>query len=94
MTFDRTELSRKRHEAEQSLHATLRRTLAIVTTEEIEALVFKMGHHNFRTYVTYMVDLLPKDDEATLQVIQDCWNYFPHHSLDGKCPAEVMSESA
>jgi hypothetical protein len=30
------------------------------------------------------------DLDSLLPVIQDAWNYFPHRSLGGRCPAEVM----
>jgi hypothetical protein len=25
-------------------------------------------------------------------VVQDAWNYFPHHSLNGQCPAELFGQ--
>jgi len=34
------------------------------------------------------------DLDSVLPVIQDAWNYFPHRSLDGLCPAEVMVDVA
>jgi hypothetical protein len=30
------------------------------------------------------------DLDTLLPVIQDAWNYFPHRSLGGRCPAEIM----
>lgn len=36
-----------------------------------------------------------KDDvDSLLPVIQDAWNYFPHRSLGGQCPAEVIVDLA
>jgi hypothetical protein len=32
------------------------------------------------------------DEDAVAAVIQDAWNYFPHRSLKGRCPAEVMAD--
>jgi hypothetical protein len=26
------------------------------------------------------------DTDAVMPLIQDAWNYFPHRSLEGKCP--------
>ena len=30
------------------------------------------------------------DLDHLLSVVQESWNYFPHRSLGGRCPAEVM----
>jgi hypothetical protein len=30
--------------------------------------------------------------EHVTSVIQDAWNYLPHRSLHGRCPADVMND--
>lgn len=25
-----------------------------------------------------------------IDLLSDCWNYFPHKELDGKCPTELF----
>jgi hypothetical protein len=30
------------------------------------------------------------DDDALLRAVQDAWNYFPHLSLSGHCPVDVL----
>jgi hypothetical protein len=61
----------------------------------ISHLVFDYHPRSFETYITQLFalfDLLPNriETDTLLPVIQDAWNYFPHRSLDGQCPAEVF----
>lgn len=39
---------------------------------------------------------MPKSEELTneeIEIISEAWNYFPHESLNGKCPAQIIQES-
>lgn len=40
-----------------------------------------------------MDDIDDDDIDVFLAVIQDAWNYFPHRSLNGECPAELFSRA-
>jgi len=48
--------------------------------------------HLFAMLKAFRFDDIEDLDEATVQVIQDAWNYFPHRFLNGRCPAEVMAK--
>jgi hypothetical protein len=68
------------------------------TVEEIKRLILE---HDGTTHPSEcfadLIDLFRagKDDlDSLLPVIQDAWNYFPHRSLGGRCPAEVMVDLA
>jgi hypothetical protein len=34
----------------------------------------------------------PLDEDVLLPDVEDAWNYFPHESLNGRSPAELMAE--
>ena len=64
--------------------------------DTIRNLIFEYNHAHFKTYVAQMLTLFrsarhPADEDAVVAVIQDAWDYFPHRSLNGRCPAEVMA---
>ena len=65
--------------------------------DTIKEMIFNFAGENFNFYLFAMLKAFRYDDiddvdAATLQVIQDAWNYFPHRFLKGRCPAEVMAE--
>jgi hypothetical protein len=68
------------------------------TVDDIKQLILE---HDGTTHPSEcFADMIPlfrasKDDlDSLLPVIQDAWNYFPHRSLGGRCPAEVMVDLA
>ena len=68
------------------------------TVEDIKQLIFE---HDGTTHPSELfVDLIElfraeeAEVDSLLPVIQDAWNYFPHRSLGGRCPAEVMADLA
>jgi hypothetical protein len=71
---------------------------SFVTIEQIRTAVLEGAFPTFPAYVTMMLAALncaDIDDAAingSLDVIQDVWNYLPHRSLNGRCPAEMMVE--
>jgi hypothetical protein len=66
-----------------------------LTVPDVERLIFEEDPSRHPS--DYFADLLTllKADESNLDaiypVIQDAWNYLPHRSLGGRCPAEVMA---
>jgi hypothetical protein len=68
------------------------------TVEDIRQLIFEHDGttHPSECFVD-LVDLFRAEEadvDSLLPVIQDAWNYSPHRSLDGRCPAEVMVDLA
>jgi hypothetical protein len=60
--------------------------------DTIRDIIYDFAGEEFQLYLVIMLKAFRYDDiddvdQATLQVIQDAWNYFPHRSLDGRCPA-------
>ena len=65
--------------------------------DTIKILIYDFEQDDFRLYLFAMLkafrfDSIESVDQDTVQVIQDAWNYFPHHFLNGRCPVEVMEE--
>jgi hypothetical protein len=68
------------------------------TVEDIKQLILEHDGkaHPSECFVD-LIDLFraeKADVDFLLPVIQDAWNYFPHRSLGGRCPAEVMVDLA
>jgi hypothetical protein len=68
------------------------------TVEDIKQLIFE---HDGKTHPSVcLVDLIElfraeeADVDSLLPVIQDAWNSFPHRSVGGRSPAEVMVDLA
>jgi hypothetical protein len=66
------------------------------TVSDIKRLIFEHdGRANPSECFADMTELFRADEDdldSLPPVIQDAWNYFPHRSLGGRCPAEVMVE--
>ncbi len=68
------------------------------TLDDIKQLIFEHDGttHPSECFVDLAILLNAGQDdlEPVLPLIQDAWNYFPHRSLGGRCPAEVMVDLA
>jgi hypothetical protein len=68
------------------------------TVDDIKRAIFE--HDGIRDPNECFADLVDLfragegDLDAVMPVIQDAWNYFPHRSLGGRCPAEVIVDLA
>lgn len=64
------------------------------TVEDVKKLILE--HHGAIHSSECLGDLLmmfnpcEEDFRLFLPIIQDAWNYFPHGSLGGRCPAELL----
>jgi hypothetical protein len=52
-------------------------------------------HTRFNTFFSQMTAMFASapaavDKDALFLVMVDVWHYFPHNSLGGKCPAEIV----
>jgi hypothetical protein len=84
---------------EQRLMQLLEEFESDFTLGRVRNLILEADHTSFNAYVIVMLSLFNYDDvadadDAVLQVIQDAWNYLPHRSLNGRCPAEIMMQNA
>jgi|SRR5665213_173424 len=63
--------------------------------EMIQSVVLDYHHTRFNTFFSQMTAMFASapaavDKDALFLVMADVWNYFPHVSLSGKSPAEIM----
>jgi hypothetical protein len=85
---------------ELRLSELLEQANSILTLEDIKALIYDDGEDRgsrFGEYVGRLMVIFNSpdsvvDEDAALPVIQDAWNYFPHRSLSGRCPADALSQ--
>ena len=77
-----------------SISTLLKRRGSTATVEDIEKLVLThdTAKHPAECFAAIALTLDAGADEleSLIPVIQDAWNYFPHRSLGGRCPAEIM----
>jgi hypothetical protein len=65
-----------------------------ITVPDIKRMIFE--EDSSRLPSEYFVEILnlfnagDDDLDDLLPVIQDAWNYLPHQSLGGRCPAELI----
>lgn len=81
---------------EQRLKKLLDDAESSATLDRVKKAVFELDTAEFQSFVLGMLAVLNCNDignahQATLQVIQDAWNYFPRGSLGGRSPAEMMA---
>jgi hypothetical protein len=63
--------------------------------EMIQSIVWHYHHTRFNTFFSQMTSMFASapaavDKDALILVMADVWNYFPHVSLRGQSPAEIM----
>jgi hypothetical protein len=65
----------------------------------IQWVVFDYHHTRFDTFFSQMTAMFASapvavDKDALFLVMGDVWHYFPHTSLNGKSPAEIVDAGA
>jgi hypothetical protein len=81
---------------ELRLSDLLKKAHSMATLDDIQRLIFDESDlmppsYYFRQIIALFDTTSKKIDEnALLRVVQDAWNYFPHLSLSGYCPVEVL----
>jgi hypothetical protein len=82
--------------AEERIAHLLQDADSFITLDKVKNLIFEAEPADNRSYLIAMLSAVNCDvadiDDASLQVIQDAWNYFPHRFLNSRCPAEIMME--
>jgi hypothetical protein len=70
-------------------------TQSIETFEMVQFVVSSYHHSRFNTFFAQMTSMFAKapaavDKDALFLVMVAVWHYFPHVSLNGKSPAEIV----
>lgn len=68
-----------------------------ITLEEVKGIILngKEGNKEFNYLVSVFVSKIPDIEKANevAQVVSEAWNTFPHKSLGGLSPQEVIKNS-
>jgi hypothetical protein len=94
-----TQLLEYRGLVEAHISTLLKQARSSSTLEDIKRLILNESPATVRA--DYFADLLAMFDtplstidvHASAAALQEAWNYFPHRSLNGRCPAEIMMEN-
>lgn len=83
----------KRKEIEAELSDFLKETKSDFTLEDIREAIYKEEETDDFTHLVAMFDVGQGMEELNniLATVSDAWNYFPHRSLKGLSPMEVIS---
>jgi hypothetical protein len=89
------DVSRHRRITERRLRRLLEQAQIDEPINLIQWIVLDYHHTRFNTFFAQMLSMFasapaPVDKDALLLVMDDAWHYFPHLSLGGKCPAEIL----
>jgi hypothetical protein len=89
-------IAKHRRGVEVRLAALLRESGSSMTVESYKLGIFNGPKEpNFQAYLLEALDIFGCDidsaSDAVVSIIQDSWNYFPHRSMEGRCPAEVLA---
>jgi hypothetical protein len=68
-----------------------------MTVEDIKNIVLDEASGNglvatWQSWSRFLTDRIHQRPDEILQAVEEAWNYFPHRSLNGKCPAELFAE--
>ena len=90
---DNDTIEARRKSTEAKFFADARSTL---TVKAVKEKVFHSESIDFRRFLLDLIATLSNRDiasldDATLQLIEDAWNYFPHAVLGGRCPAALFN---
>jgi len=72
----------------EAISRLLKERSVLMKFEEIEHMIYEEddAHHNFNA----LLDKTGFFDEEGFRLLNDAWNYFPHESLNGLCPMEML----
>src|ERR1035441_10004916 len=94
-----TQLVEYRGLVEARISTLLKQARSSATLEDIKRAIPNesptTGRANYFADLLAMFDtpLSTIDFDASAAAVQEAWNYFPHRSLNGRCPAEIMMEN-
>ncbi len=93
---DRTEILKHRAEIEARVSSLLTKVGSSGTLDDVKGIILN-DSVSLRpsAYLVKLARLFTSPQKSVdlslvFPVIRDAWNYFPHRSLEGRCPAELL----
>ena len=95
LSKDNNQIEARRKSTEAQLQKLLANAKSTPTVKAVKEKVFHSESIDFRRFLLDLIATLSNGDiaslnDATLKVIEDAWNYFPHAALGGSCPAALF----
>jgi hypothetical protein len=94
--YDQTEITKLRAKSEARVSSLLAQARSSATLEDIRTVILNdsLSVHP-SVYLGKLARMFKTPQNSVdlclvFPVIQDAWNYFPHRSLEGRCPAELL----
>lgn len=88
------EIILKRKEIEAELSTILKKINGDFTLDEIRDVIYNETEFDDLSNVIRMFDTgSPYELQNIMEILNDAWNYFPHKTLSGLCPAEVSRQN-
>lgn len=89
----KSEILEKRKEIEAELSGFLKETKSDFTLDDIKRAIYEEEEGDDFTNLVAMFDIGQGMEELQniIETVSDAWNYFPHRSLNGLSPAEMLS---
>ena len=83
----------KRKEIEAELSGFLKETKSDFTLDDIKEAIYEEEETDDFTHLVAMFDVGQgmKELNNILETVSNAWNYFPHRSLKGLSPMEIIS---
>ena len=82
----------ERREIEEYIVALLKKVKSDFTFKDVTDAIYDETEQDDLTKIIAMFDTGEGGDELSnvLDILTDAWNYFPHKSLGGKSPEEML----
>lgn len=93
MRLTKQQLLEERREIEEYIVALLKKVKSNFTFKDITDAIYNETEQDDLTKIIAMFDTGEgEDDELSniLDILTDAWNYFPHKTLGGKSPSEML----
>jgi len=86
------QIIKRQREIEQDIIDMLSRAGSEFTLDDVKDVIYNEESQNDLMKVISMFDTgkIPDELENILELTNDAWNYFPHKTLKGLSPAEMM----
>lgn len=88
------DIIKKREDIETKLSKILRENKINASFYEIKDMIFEEKDHKDLGEIISLFKKIKsiEDLNIIMQIISDTWSYFPHRSLGGKCPKEMIQK--
>jgi hypothetical protein len=90
-SITKRQILKKRREIEMKVVNLLKETGSdFVLDDLIDVIYHEKNNEDMQKLILMFDDGHPENLDNIIEVVSDAWNFFPHKSLKGKCPEEMI----